>query len=63
MITWTAALAMFPSLLLAAPATILSGLFFAVRAPRWEKLYSIALALSFLALSMQLVNWGSFVWD
>ena len=62
-ITWIAALGMFPCLFLAAPATILGGLYFSVRSPGWEKLHAFALALSFLALSMQIVIWGAFVWD
>lgn len=49
--------------LLAVPLISLGGIYVAVRAPRSEKLCAVAVALSLLAFSVQIVNWGGFVWD
>jgi hypothetical protein len=49
--------------LLAVPLIFLGGIYVAVRAPRSEKLCAVAVALSLLAFSVQIVNWGGFVWD
>jgi hypothetical protein len=49
--------------LIATPVLFFRGIYLALRSPQSDKLRHVAMSLSLLALSMQFVNWGEFVWD